>query len=509
MDDMTAFDRHISTEVLREVGPSEQVDDLAIFTAITTASQSPKWRFQSMFSAAKFVVAGAIVALFGGFLLSGVLTQPSDETVPAATTDSPSPMTTEELLSMLVTDEVEPGVYRVLDDGAGHDLVAEPAAAVTIAPDGSVWLLRAPAQERFQVVDALFELGQDGTYPFEPSGDPGGWLDVDVAVDVDGVAWLGIEPEFQDGRAPHGTLSAFDGTTWATPTWPDGSGDVGAIEATSSGAVWIARDVEDGPGPSVARIEGGEWTELPTLDDPSLEGHFRGQFANFVAAADGTAWLANGRITGGNDGDRGPKGLLHFDGERWDVVDLPIDGESLHAGPLALGPDGTLWVYVTNTSDTTRITHHLARLDAGGWSVFSGRSGPFGRNLSEADGVPLLTTQIYYEARMAVDRDGRLWIAIGGDGGLGSDTFNPALPYTLGSSPGPVGVPTFDGTTWNQYLKGLHVNRVDVTDDGTVFATALYGCPTGVCNPYKASGNADWSLGGLYVITPEAVAATE
>ncbi len=41
-------------------------------------------RFPSMFSALKFVVAGVIVALFGGFLLSGVLTQPpSDEPLPA------------------------------------------------------------------------------------------------------------------------------------------------------------------------------------------------------------------------------------------------------------------------------------------------------------------------------------------------------------------------------------------------------------------------------------------
>jgi hypothetical protein len=33
-----------------------------------------------MFSATKFVVAGALLALFGGFLLSGVLTQqPSDD----------------------------------------------------------------------------------------------------------------------------------------------------------------------------------------------------------------------------------------------------------------------------------------------------------------------------------------------------------------------------------------------------------------------------------------------
>jgi hypothetical protein len=40
-------------------------------------------RFQSMFSATKFVVAGAIVAPFGGFLLSGVLTQQGEETLPA------------------------------------------------------------------------------------------------------------------------------------------------------------------------------------------------------------------------------------------------------------------------------------------------------------------------------------------------------------------------------------------------------------------------------------------
>jgi hypothetical protein len=41
-------------------------------------------RFQSMFSATKFVVAGVIVALFGGFLLAGVLTQQSGDVTPAA-----------------------------------------------------------------------------------------------------------------------------------------------------------------------------------------------------------------------------------------------------------------------------------------------------------------------------------------------------------------------------------------------------------------------------------------
>ncbi|MEA2025692.1 MAG: hypothetical protein U9O18_03275 [Chloroflexota bacterium] len=45
-----------------------------------------------MFSAVKFAGAAAIVALFGGFLLSGALTtQQGEEMVPAAVTASPSP----------------------------------------------------------------------------------------------------------------------------------------------------------------------------------------------------------------------------------------------------------------------------------------------------------------------------------------------------------------------------------------------------------------------------------
>jgi len=52
----------------------------------------------TMFSTLKFVAASAIVALFGGFLLTGVLTtQQGDEMLPAATTESASPMTVQML----------------------------------------------------------------------------------------------------------------------------------------------------------------------------------------------------------------------------------------------------------------------------------------------------------------------------------------------------------------------------------------------------------------------------
>ena len=112
MVDMQAIEQRVTRELLRRAGPSEPVNDAAIFTAVT-ATQSPKWRFQSMFSATKFVVAGAIVALFGGFLLAGMLTQPSEEAAPAAA----SPTATSDPLSALITEEVEPGVYRVVSDG--------------------------------------------------------------------------------------------------------------------------------------------------------------------------------------------------------------------------------------------------------------------------------------------------------------------------------------------------------------------------------------------------------
>jgi len=85
-----------------------------------------------------------------------------------------------------------------------------------------------------------------------------------------------------------------------------------------------------------------------------------------------------------------------------------------------------------------------------------------------------------------VDDAGRLWIADPEDGGVRS----------------------FDGTTWRQYLADHRANRVRVLPDGSVVATALYGCPDGDCGSDGASG-IDSSQAGLYVITPEAVAGGE
>lgn len=91
MDDMTAFERQVAGEFVRRAGPVRPVDAAAILAAVT-AARSPEWRVQSLFSATKSVAAAAIVALFGGLLLAGVLTMPSEEQPPAVGASASPPV---------------------------------------------------------------------------------------------------------------------------------------------------------------------------------------------------------------------------------------------------------------------------------------------------------------------------------------------------------------------------------------------------------------------------------
>ncbi len=94
MDDVEAFDRRIAREVLRAAGPSKPVDDLAIFDAITAATGWQEWGL-TLFSAVRFLAAAAIVALFGGFLLTSILSrQQGDDVVPAAASPVPAVLVT-------------------------------------------------------------------------------------------------------------------------------------------------------------------------------------------------------------------------------------------------------------------------------------------------------------------------------------------------------------------------------------------------------------------------------
>ena len=103
------FERQVADVAQRVVGPPRTVDALAIARQATT--DPPKRRFPSMFSALKFVAASVIVALFGAFLLSGIL--PSDapeEVAPGAETAEP---TTELVTGWVDTEGTDRPAFEV------------------------------------------------------------------------------------------------------------------------------------------------------------------------------------------------------------------------------------------------------------------------------------------------------------------------------------------------------------------------------------------------------------
>ena len=154
-------------------------------------------RFQFMFSATKFIVAGVIVALFGGFLLAGVLTQPEEtspivgaSTSPESTTSRPIELPTE------IPAGIESGT---LDTPLGPARWAHLRGDDTTLPPGG----------RFQLAkasDGYIELEWDST-PMKL------WRSPDL------ITWTS-EP--LSIRAGSGELWHVDGTYWLSTFEPSG-----------------------------------------------------------------------------------------------------------------------------------------------------------------------------------------------------------------------------------------------------------------------------------------------
>ena len=220
MDDMTAFERQVQRRVHRFVGPARPVDDLAIFEHITAANRQKGWGF-TMFSALKFATAGAIVALVGGFLLAGILTTQQDgEVLPAAVTESPSPTTSAPDALLLVTEEVEPGVERIVSDGAGHDLDETHRyymESIILAADGTLWLLSFSEADSEEAL--VWALGQPGVYGAEQGvPEDGGFLvplhDGSLLIVADDVVRFDGEAFVPDDGPTYRQMPGYSRTLW-------------------------------------------------------------------------------------------------------------------------------------------------------------------------------------------------------------------------------------------------------------------------------------------------------
>jgi hypothetical protein len=148
MHEMNEFERLVADELTRDAGPVLPVDDRAIFETASTA-RAPRWRPQPLFRMTSHIAAGIIVALFGGFLLVGVVVQPTSDGIPAAGgTASPegtlsasptlAPTTDDPALSEAVSDPKETDVIKLktpLATALAAGLLATPAATAVAQAD--------------------------------------------------------------------------------------------------------------------------------------------------------------------------------------------------------------------------------------------------------------------------------------------------------------------------------------------------------------------------------------
>jgi hypothetical protein len=484
MDDSTAFERQVARRFQHHAGPVRPVDDAAIFTAIT-ATQSPKWRFGSVFSATKFVVAGAIVALFGGFLLSTVLTQPpSDEPLPAvgasasaqaeptgATTSAPEPTADAEAESTttttdlvpgvdLVTEEVRPGIYRVLSDGE-RDLRSN-VWDVSVTSEGDVWV------EEHRVT---YDRGAANKVRYQDArvlrlGDPKVRFLAPDKKDKAGGYRIFLDLENGDPVVEGGTVKRR--------VWRDGAWYWGA--PTCYQGMLIGTDVcwnrWDWDGDAVQRDDyAAPSREDFTTDDVGLDpDDFFG--TRFAAGPDGTIWTDtyDGRPSYQRGGDTVFTGLASYDGQSWTTTDYTQRAMDFTES-LAVAPDGTVWVAGWKLGPDGADQHVFVRWDGEDWETYE-----------LVDPPPVSQLDIQFAP------DGRVW-------------FNP-LTYHDGSG---IRRLEFPGSVATGELR---VGEYSYAPDGSVWAVLIdmqspqeLGCQD---DPGRCEG-----VPTLYVITPEAVAAVE
>ena len=285
-----------------------------------------------------------------------------------ATTASPVVAADAEL--GLTTEEVAPGVERVLSDGV-HEIDGR---WVEMGRDGSVWLTE---ERRFA------ELGGDTVLEWGPGRTSGILLDVAP----DGTVWV---VEDTPGK-PVVKIRSFDGERWTThrralsdsvegwaididahgivwAAWPDGetrdpqrSSVVASLDeggwqllerrlpgralidllVTDDGEVWALQLA----GPPL-RFSDGEWRpptvdEVAAGDDGFAELSLTDDLAGSVGR-DGTVWLIHRGVPGPQEALGDADAILRFDGEAWTGWSLP--SELAVGGSVTVAPDGTAWI---------------------------------------------------------------------------------------------------------------------------------------------------------------------
>ncbi len=139
MPEMNHFERLVADEMSDAAGPVLPVDDRAIFERASAAGP-PRWHPQPFLRMTSYIAAGTIVALFGGILLVGVVTQPTGDGFPVAPGGStsaegtPSTGPTDAPIT-LSTQESDVNLKTPLATALAVGLLATPAASAVAQAD--------------------------------------------------------------------------------------------------------------------------------------------------------------------------------------------------------------------------------------------------------------------------------------------------------------------------------------------------------------------------------------
>ncbi len=234
------------------------------------------------------------------------------------------------------TKEVAPGVLRILDDDAGHDLARKwpkgqgGHSHIAVGPDGDVWLsvmIRVKRDDgRQRNVSRLWPLGREKTYG---RADGLGEYHGSLAFDDDGRLWLfgSRVAIFEDGEwsstKASNSVVAPEGSVWlgggiGVEQW-DGTELIPHLEGIWTGNVFLGADdiigVEAWDG--MRLFDGTEWQVVSR----------RG--SNRAISEDGVLAVRT---------DNGKGIRLHRDGQEATVLDR------MRVNSVSAAPDGSFWV---------------------------------------------------------------------------------------------------------------------------------------------------------------------
>jgi hypothetical protein len=239
------------------------------------------------------------VALFGGFLVAGVLTQPSGESVPAAgASASPSPAASTAAEAVATDDALWEARHR----GLGTARIDAATGVVTMIPTPSETALLLPTD------DAIWTLGSAGVYRIDRAS-----LSVTDSTDVAG-----------------GPAVIADGSLWL---WSLGVGDSSLVEIDLETRAIAGEYPIDGDSPMGKSA--GAWP-LPTYD-------------HWIGTTDDAIWM--------HESTDAEHLLVGFDpqtGEFTDAISIDEPGDSGYPRSCCIAVEDAIWLPGPSEAGTLR-----------------------------------------------------------------------------------------------------------------------------------------------------------